>query len=105
MAELNVDTVKMKECGKDIMNLSVELNEVLIALFERINNINNTDYIDKNEFAVWVGEGSKKFVEMINREKNDYFILKSILYEYGKYLVESSEKLNSAIESSRYNYD
>ena len=83
MAEINVDTVKLKECGKDIMALTTELNEVLFNLFERINKIPVTT-------REWTGNAANEFVYKLNIEKKYYLALNNNIYRYGKILYESS---------------
>lgn len=83
MAEIKVDTAKLKECGKDIMTLTTELNEVLFSLFDRINKMPTTT-------GEWTGNAAKEFVYKLNIEKKYYVALKNNIYKYGKILYEGA---------------
>lgn len=94
MAEIKVDTVKLKECGKDIMNLTSELNDVLFSLYERINKMPTTT-------GEWTGNAAKTFVANLNIEKKYYLALKNNIYNYGKLLYDSAyalEQINKELE-------
>ena len=38
---MNIDTVKIKQCGKDIVELTKELNEIIDDLYTKLINIIN----------------------------------------------------------------
>ena len=86
MAEINVDTVKLKECGKDIMALTTELKEVLFSLYNRIDKMPSTT-------GEWTGNAAKDFVYRLNIEKKYYLALNNNIYKYGKILYESAYNL------------
>lgn len=86
MANIKVDTVKLSECGKDIMNLTGELNEVLFSLFDRINKMPVTT-------REWTGNAAVDFVSKLNIEKKYYLALKDNIYKYGKILYESASNI------------
>ena len=71
MAEIKVDTRKLKECGKDIMSLTTELNDVLFSLYDRINKIPATT-------REWTGNSANEFVYRLNIEKKYYLSLNVI---------------------------
>ena len=89
MAEVNVDTVKLKECGKDIMTLTTELNEVLFSLYDRIGKMPTTT-------REWTGNAAIEFVNKLNIEKKYYLALKNNIYKYGKILYEGASSLEQA---------
>ena len=93
MTEFQMDTIKLKECGKDIINLTRELNEALTMLFTRINNMPILT-------GEWVGNSANQFVTILNIEKKDYIALKDNLAEYGKLLLTASEKLEVCIKDN-----
>lgn len=92
MADIQVDTKRLNECGNEIMKLANEFNEELDMLFKRIENIPTVTH-------EWVGDSANKFVALSKIDKVQYYILKDALYSEGKYLVESANLLNSTIET------
>ena len=95
MAEIKVDTLKLKECGKDIMNLSTELNEVLLSLYDRLNKMP----VSTGE---WTGNSAGEYVQKLNIEKKYYLGLKNNIYKYGKLLYDTAyqiEKINKELNS------
>lgn len=95
MAEIKVDTLKLKECGKDIMNLSTELNEVLLSLYDRLNKMP----VSTGE---WTGNSAVEYVQKLNIEKKYYLGLKNNIYKYGKLLYDTAyqiEKINKELNS------
>ena len=93
MTEFQMDTIKLKECGKDIINLTQELNEALTTLFTRIDNMPTVT-------GEWVGDSANEFVRILNIEKKDYIALKNNLADYGKLLLNTSEKLELCVNNN-----
>jgi len=91
MAEIRVDTVKLKECGRDIMTLTTELNDVLFSLFDRINKMPITT-------GEWTGNAAKEFVYRLNIEKKYYLALNNNIYKYGKILYDGAGDLEQVIQ-------
>lgn len=91
MAEINVDTLKLKECGSDIMALSTELNNVLFSLYDRINKMPSTT-------KEWTGNAANEFVYRLNIEKKYYLALNNNIHRYGKLLYESAGDLEQAVK-------
>lgn len=94
MAEIKVDTVKMRECGNNIMQISLEIGEEFDQLFERLQNIPTKTF-------EWTGASAQAFASRAIQEKPQYMNLKNDLYKRGKFLVDYSNYLESNIESLR----
>lgn len=92
MAEFKVDTVKLRETGKDIIKLTNELNEVFNLLFSRINNMPVTT-------KEWTGNAALEFVRKINIERKYYNAFKDNLCSYGKLLTIVSDKLELDVKN------
>lgn len=92
MAQIEADTNKMRECGNDIMQLAIEIGEQFNNLFNRIQNM-------PVKTGEWTGVAASTFVSSVLSEKAQYMQLKDELYNYGKYLVEGSNDLESEIRS------
>ena len=96
MASLNVDTKKIREAGITIMALSNELGANITDLFDRLVKIPTVSF-------EWVGSSALEFSRLANAEKIDYINLKNNLYNYGKYLVDTAEDMERAIQECSYN--
>ena len=88
MAEIDVDTIKMRECGNDIMQLATEIGQEFSTIFDRINGMNSKTF-------EWTGKAADAYISRTSKEKLQYFEFKDILYQYGKYLVDSSNDIDS----------
>ena len=95
MANLNVDTTKLREAGNEIIKLSNEFNSNVNDLFDRLVKMP----IVSNE---WVGESAQEFSRIANVEKIDYMNLRKSLYSYGKFLVDTAEDIERAIQECSY---
>lgn len=93
MAELSLNTTNMKECGNTIINLSIELNEALNALFIELENL------EKN--GVWVGAAATSFINSLIDEKRDYYDLKNSLFGFGNCLSEFSNRYENFLIENR----
>lgn len=89
MANINVDTIKLRECGKDIMLLTSELNELLDSLYSDIEN------------APWSGSSAIEFKRKLNNEKVCYISLKDNIYSYGKLLCNAADQIEAGIDKIR----
>lgn len=85
-----IDTVKLKENGKDILYLKNELNEEINALYTRISNI-STNTLE------WIGPSSNSFIQRCNLEKSQYNKLIDSLNKYGNYLVDVADEYEMEI--------
>lgn len=94
MAEIKVDTKKMRECGSQMIDISLNLGEEFNNLFERLANI---PYKTKE----WSGEAAVAFAERSKSEKAQYVQLKETIYKMGKHLVEQADYLDNEIDSLR----
>lgn len=94
MAEIKVDTVKMRDCGNDIIQISLELGEEFELLFEKLQNIPIKTY-------EWTGAGAMAFASRAGQEKIQYMNFKNDLYKRGKFLVDYANYLESNINSLR----
>lgn len=94
MANINTDTQKLRECGNSLMVLSNDLGENLEEMFTRIINVPLKTY-------EWVGESANRFSKITNAEKQNYINLKNQIYLYGKYLLETAENIEKAIDKNK----
>jgi len=92
MAKLDIDTRKMRECGNEIMKLSISVGDDINNLFDRIQNIPTVT-------CEWVGQAAEAYASRAKKEKLVYLQFKDILYSYGKYLVDGAEELENEARS------
>ena len=90
MQEIKIDTQKIRECGKDIMNLSTELNEIITSLFDHINTLTNTT-------GEWKGNSANRFIADTNIDKIQYLNIKNAIYQNGKYLTSYADLMENVI--------
>lgn len=88
MEKINIDTDKIKECGRDIANLSVELNTKIDELFDELFNVKN-----KN---IWLGKSADEFIISCKTEKKQYKHLVNSLYNEGKFLYNTAQSFENA---------
>lgn len=92
MAKLDIDTRKMRECGNEIMKLSISIGEDFTKLFDRIQNMPITT-------GEWVGQAAVAYANRAKYERMLYLQFKDVLYNYGKYLVDGAEELENEARS------
>lgn len=90
MENINIDTKKIRECGQDIMNLSVELNEIITLLFNHINTLSS-------KTGEWQGSSATKFIEYAGVDKIQYLKMKEAIYQSGKYLTTYADSMERVI--------
>ena len=95
MPDIYVDTKKMRDCGKDLLDQAKELNETIDAFFNRISAIPT--------LSEWVGAPVEQFVALANSNKADFLIIKEAIVEYGNYLIDSAEQFEKVIGNIRVN--
>ena len=91
MADINIDTVKINECGQDLVKLSNEMNMIINQMFTRINNISGSE-------GIWVGPGAEKFKQYANIDKKQYTTFIDNFYKFGKYLIDYSSSYEQLIK-------
>lgn len=94
MENINIDTQKIRECGQDIMSLSVELNEIITTLFDHINTLNN-------KTGEWKGASATKFIADASVDKIQYLKMKESIYQSGKYLTTYADSMERVINEVR----
>ena len=86
MQQIDIDTIKIRECGKDIISLSIEMKEIIDTMFKRINNIN----ISTGE---WLGDSADLYIKEALIDKIQYLNMQDSIYKNGKYLIEYSDNM------------
>ena len=94
MAEIKVDTQKMRDTGTEIMEISIQLNQEFQTLYDRLANM---PYQTKE----WTGLAAVEFAKAAKGEKCQCFQLKESIYKLGKHLVDEAEFLEKEIDLLR----
>lgn len=89
MANIQVDTVKMRNAGNDIIRLTNEFNEAINTLYSRISSINSSN-------GGWSGAAADEFIRRSNVEKKQYVALKDELLKCGKVLINAADKYENS---------
>ena len=90
MAVVNIDTEKMRECGKDIMTLSNEIGDEFNFILDKIINMPTITH-------EWTGDSAVAYASKIKNDKIVYMELKNILYNYGKRMLDYANELDNQI--------
>ena len=70
--------------------MSIELNEIIDTMFNRINNISNNN-------SEWIGSSAKDFIESAKIDKIQYLNIKNCIYKSGKYLIDYASAMERII--------
>lgn len=87
---LNIDTQKMRECGNDLLMLTIELNTLFTELFERLEKISDVS-------GEWVGLSANQFISQVKIDKVQYFNLNNSIVKEAKLLIKASDELDTYI--------
>lgn len=90
MKDIHIDTVKIRNCGNEIIKISVQMNEIINAMFNRINNMPTTT-------GEWVGPSANEYAQRANLEKRQYTVFANELYAKGKYLIDYANAMEQKI--------
>lgn len=90
MAQIEIDTTKVKECGQNVMELATEIGDDFTQLF---------DHIKKMPYSTgeWVGPAAEQYANNVGNEKALYMQVKDIIYSMGNFLVDNATEIESKI--------
>lgn len=86
MANIKIESKKIKDAGKDIVELSYDFINLVNSFYNRIGKIPTATH-------EWVGEESLTYVKMCLSEKEDYLKFADSLKSLGNSLVDFSDKV------------
>ncbi len=84
----NTDTVKLREAGTNIVDLSFELLELINNFYERINNI-------PTKTREWVGKEALNYSRLCISEKEEYLKYINSLKLIGENLISLANQLEN----------
>ncbi len=88
MADMSVDTYRVRECGNNITELTKEYQTTIESLFNRLEKVSENDE--------WYGKSASKFIEICRKNKADYVALGKELQKYGNILKQGANDLEIA---------
>lgn len=89
---INNDTNKMRECGKELIELSNSAEEIINEIHELLSNM-------PTKTAEWVGPSANTFANIINSKKKQYIKLTDQLHLMGSNLIDDGNAYDSAIKN------
>lgn len=89
-----VDTNKLREDSRSLVELTKELNEEINSLYLRISNMGTRT-------LEWVGSSSENFIRRSNIEKVQYVKMINSLTKYAKFLEIVANEYDSLINKVR----
>lgn len=90
---IDLDTSKLRECGKDIVKLSEDLNEMINLFYDRIINI-------PIKTGEWYGNSADEFAEKAKLDKQEAIEFKKCLCNYGTILIDNANKYDGIIKDN-----
>lgn len=94
MARLRVDTVKMRECGNNIIEAADTYNTNVRSLFDRMAKV-------PNETKEWEGIAAINYANAVAKEKVDYVNFGNGLVALGNTLVQYADDLEKIIKNNK----
>lgn len=88
-ANVDIDTDKIYDCGKSMVDLSFALREIITTIFDNIENLEAEN--------IWVGKSSETFRQMAKVDKIQYLKLQEFLYKNGNYLEQYASSINRLV--------
>lgn len=95
MIKADINTTSIKEAGLNILSLKKEYDEIIEAMFNKINAYETVN--------IWIGSSSRRYIALTNTEKSYYDTLGKVIDQYGKALVNSAENYDDYLRGARYN--
>lgn len=87
---IEIDTIKIKKCGTDLIKLSQDLSSLCNSMYDRINNMPNIT-------GEWMGKSAEKFVKEANNDKINVIEFKNKLYCFGNELVKYANNYDDIV--------
>ncbi len=92
---INVDTKKVRDCGKDMMVAADSYKSNINNLFNRINGV-------PTRTKEWIGQASLNYSLKVAKEKHAYDQYGKCLNALGEELVNYASELEKAVNLTRY---
>lgn len=94
MAILKVDTAKMRECGKEIIDAANTYNTNVRNLFTRMNEV-------PSKTKEWEGISAVNYANAVVKEKIDYVNFGNGLIALGNTMIQYADDLEKAIKNNK----
>jgi len=94
MTKIKVDTVKLKECGENLLTMNGTFHRDINSLYNRIYNVPITT-------KEWVGEAANNYANLLMNEKPQYNNYSKVLNMMGNVLINYSNDIEEAVRQTK----
>lgn len=94
MANIEINTTKLRECGQDTVRLATEYVEIINDLFQRMYQVPTVT-------EEWVGTSSTNYANLVIQDKDQYIQYGNMLKKYGNSLINYADSVDEAIRNTR----
>lgn len=88
MTKVNVNTVKLRECASDILQLETEYELLIKALFDRMIQVPTVT-------QEWIGGAAEKYSKIVASEKEQYLTYGRAIRQIGMVLMTEADSVES----------
>ena len=86
---MKIDTIKISQCGNNLITLSEELNTITESLYTRIINM-------PTKTGEWIGASAQEYAKNVYSDKEDVDAVKNEIRDLGNQLVENANRYEKA---------
>lgn len=94
MTKIDVDTIRLKECGANMVAASRNFNTDINNLYSMMYNVPRTT-------KEWVGIGANNYASIALKEKRQYVAYGNTLKKMGEILKEYAEDIESIVQKTK----
>lgn len=94
MTMINVDTVKLRDCGKDVLVASDKYSANIRDLYERMYNV-------PSKTREWVGVGATNYANNIYKERVQYLNYGNSLKKMGQAMIDYADDIEKAVSKTK----
>lgn len=94
MTAINVDTVKLRDCGKDVLVASDKYINNIRDLYERIHDV-------PTKTREWVGVGATNYANYVYKERVQYLNYGNSLMKMGQAMIDYADDIEKAVAKTK----
>ena len=94
MTKINVDTIKLAECGKNILSEAGDFNTNINNLYSRLYNVPRVT-------KEWVGVAANNYASIVLKEKKQYITYGDTLKKMGELLIDYALDIEKAVKDTK----
>lgn len=92
---IEIDTLSLREAGKDIVSLTQNYSEYIDKVFSRISGMSSND-------GTWSGTSARRFRTIAALDNRQYRKLGDCLNNYGEHLKKTSDAIEELCRRIKY---